>query len=118
MLAEIQRVRGTGHRVPWGLTLTANVLGIAIYSGRTQLTLELWLPWESVHDIQPAYAANGFNSLPAVGILAEVEGQMLRFAAPIVGRFPFGSFPVGDKQIAEAVELLRDMRSEQRSGTL
>lgn len=117
MLAEIQRVRGTNHRVPWGLTLTANVLGIAIYSGRAQLTLELWLPWEAVHDIQPDYAANGFSSLPAVGILAEAQGQMVRFAAPIVGGFPFGSFPVGDKRIAETVDLLRGMRSEHRTGT-
>ncbi|SDZ15789.1 hypothetical protein SAMN05216554_2689 [Herbiconiux ginsengi] len=113
LISELRRGNPAGARrvIPRGLTIVANSQGIGIWSGRSTLALELWLPWSNIDDIRPAIGRDVLERYRAVGLLVRWGPTMLQLPIPVTGGFPFGVRPANQRVIDELIEQLLRARS-------
>ncbi|MGA1836819.1 hypothetical protein VD659_07795 [Herbiconiux sp. 11R-BC] len=107
----IRHVRDPLHQLPYGLTLASNLAGVSVWSGRGTPVLQLWIPWSDIRSLCATTTVTGGNRFPSLEVSADMNGQRLRFAFPLLGQFPFRSSSATPDTLERLVADLRSLQS-------
>jgi hypothetical protein len=114
---ELRRVSPTAtENLSYGLNLSANSDGLAVWSGWRKPKLQMWIPWSTVGEITVMQMRGFPQDQPALAFYVQWGDAIAQLPFKLAGGFPFQSFPPGREQVVKLLADLDELRLRARSG--